>query len=161
MIYEETRGVLKSFLESVIRDAVTYTEHAKRKTVTSLDVKLIFPILWALLTISRSSTLSRDKDALSTVSEVKRLILTKFSTNGPCLSSLWHTISTFMDSRSRREGSLWQITKAQWHVSQDTNNFGWCTCSTVGMSSVDRASNESSIDQLHLYSSDNCSAYLD
>lgn len=36
--YEETRGVLKSFLESVIRDAVTYTEHAKRKTVTSLDV---------------------------------------------------------------------------------------------------------------------------
>ena len=38
MIYEETRGVLKSFLESVIRDAVTYTDHAKRKTVTSLDV---------------------------------------------------------------------------------------------------------------------------
>ncbi|MCJ1244466.1 hypothetical protein MMC30_001664 [Trapelia coarctata] len=38
MIYEETRGVLKTFLESVIRDAVTYTEHAKRKTVTSLDV---------------------------------------------------------------------------------------------------------------------------
>jgi histone H4 len=38
LIYEETRGVLKTFLESVIRDAVTYTEHAKRKTVTSLDV---------------------------------------------------------------------------------------------------------------------------
>jgi len=38
VIYEETRGVLKSFLEGVIRDAVTYTEHAKRKTVTSLDV---------------------------------------------------------------------------------------------------------------------------
>jgi hypothetical protein len=38
VIYEETRGVLKTFLESVIRDAVTYTEHAKRKTVTSLDV---------------------------------------------------------------------------------------------------------------------------
>jgi hypothetical protein len=32
-IYEETRGVLKVFLENVIRDAVTYTEHAKRKTV--------------------------------------------------------------------------------------------------------------------------------
>nr|CDS21778.1 histone H4 [Echinococcus granulosus] len=32
LIYEETRGVLKVFLESVIRDAVTYTEHAKRKT---------------------------------------------------------------------------------------------------------------------------------
>jgi histone H4 len=38
MIYEETRTVLKTFLEGVIRDAVTYTEHAKRKTVTSLDV---------------------------------------------------------------------------------------------------------------------------
>ena len=38
MIYEETRGVLKTFLEGVIRDAVTYSEHAKRKTVTSLDV---------------------------------------------------------------------------------------------------------------------------
>lgn len=38
VIYEETRSVLKSFLEGVIRDAVTYTEHAKRKTVTSLDV---------------------------------------------------------------------------------------------------------------------------
>ena len=38
LIYEETRGVLKVFLESVIRDAVTYTEHAKRKTVTAMDV---------------------------------------------------------------------------------------------------------------------------
>jgi histone H4 len=38
LIYEETRTVLKSFLEGVIRDSVTYTEHAKRKTVTSLDV---------------------------------------------------------------------------------------------------------------------------
>lgn len=38
LIYDETRGVLKLFLESVIRDSVTYTEHAKRKTVTSLDV---------------------------------------------------------------------------------------------------------------------------
>ncbi|KAF8684524.1 protein heterodimerization [Rhizoctonia solani] len=39
LIYEETRGVLKIFLETdVIRDSVTYTEHAKRKTVTALDV---------------------------------------------------------------------------------------------------------------------------
>ena len=38
MIYEETRGVLKVFLENVIRDAVTYTEHARRKTVTAMDV---------------------------------------------------------------------------------------------------------------------------
>ncbi|XP_058984339.1 histone H4-like [Musca domestica] len=38
LIYEETRGVLKVFLENVSRDAVTYTEHAKRKTVTAMDV---------------------------------------------------------------------------------------------------------------------------
>ena len=38
LIYEETRGVLKVFLENVIRDAVTYTEHAKRRTVTAMDV---------------------------------------------------------------------------------------------------------------------------
>ena len=38
LIYEETRGVLKVFLESVLRDAVTYTEHGRRKTVTAMDV---------------------------------------------------------------------------------------------------------------------------
>ena len=38
LIYEETRGVLRVFLENVIRDAVTYTEHARRKTVTAMDV---------------------------------------------------------------------------------------------------------------------------
>ena len=37
-IYDETRGVLRGFLEAVIRDSVTYTEHARRKTVTSTDV---------------------------------------------------------------------------------------------------------------------------
>ena len=37
-MYEEVRGILKVFLENVIRDAVTYTEHARRKTVTNLDV---------------------------------------------------------------------------------------------------------------------------
>ena len=29
LIYEETRGDLKAFLKNVIRDAVTYNEHAK------------------------------------------------------------------------------------------------------------------------------------
>jgi histone H4 len=37
-VYEETRGVLKQFLEKIIRSAVTYTEHARRKTVTAMDV---------------------------------------------------------------------------------------------------------------------------
>mmetsp|Transcript_16101 Transcript_16101/g.37678 ORF Transcript_16101/g.37678 Transcript_16101/m.37678 type:complete len:123 (-) Transcript_16101:258-626(-) len=38
LIYEETRGVLKTFLENVLRDSITYTEHARRKTVTALDI---------------------------------------------------------------------------------------------------------------------------
>ena len=38
LIYEETRGVLKVFLENVIRDAVTYTEHAMRKTTTAMVI---------------------------------------------------------------------------------------------------------------------------
>ena len=38
LVYDETRAVFRSFLENVVRDSVTYTEHAKRKTVTALDV---------------------------------------------------------------------------------------------------------------------------
>ena len=69
MIYEETRGVLKSFLESVIRDAVTYTEHAKRKTVTSLDVvyALKSTFLQSLITRTQLTSL-QDKVALCTAS---------------------------------------------------------------------------------------------
>ncbi len=49
LIYEETRGVLKVFLENVIRDAVTYTEHAKRKTVTAMDVVYALKVFSAYL----------------------------------------------------------------------------------------------------------------
>jgi len=38
LIYNETRSVLKIFLETVLRDAITYTEHSRRKTVTASDV---------------------------------------------------------------------------------------------------------------------------
>ena len=37
-IYEETRNRLKAFLERVLKDTVTYTEHARRRTVQDLDV---------------------------------------------------------------------------------------------------------------------------
>ena len=46
LIYEETRGVLKVFLENVIRDSVTYTEHARRKTVTAMGESDIAPSLF-------------------------------------------------------------------------------------------------------------------
>jgi len=37
-IYGDTRAVINQFLDNVLRDAVTYTEHAGRKTVTTVDV---------------------------------------------------------------------------------------------------------------------------
>jgi histone H4 len=37
-VYEETRGVLKVYLETVLRDAICSTEHARRKTVSAMDV---------------------------------------------------------------------------------------------------------------------------
>ena len=33
LIYEDARNVLKAFLDQTVRDAVTYTEHSRRKTV--------------------------------------------------------------------------------------------------------------------------------
>ena len=38
LVYEETRGNCKGWLENVIRDAITYYEHARRKTVTAMDI---------------------------------------------------------------------------------------------------------------------------
>lgn len=38
IIYEDTRGLLMVFSENVIRDSSTYSEHARRKTVTAMDV---------------------------------------------------------------------------------------------------------------------------
>lgn len=37
-IYEEMRNVLRLFLQEIIKDAVTYTEHSRRKTCTAMDV---------------------------------------------------------------------------------------------------------------------------
>ncbi|THV85453.1 hypothetical protein D6D29_02351, partial [Aureobasidium pullulans] len=37
-IYGEVRTTVKNFLEATLHDIVRYTEHAKRKTVTVLDV---------------------------------------------------------------------------------------------------------------------------
>lgn len=37
-VYDEVRGDLKVFLHNVMRDAIRYTEHARRVTITALDV---------------------------------------------------------------------------------------------------------------------------
>merc|ERR1712225_234743 len=124
MIYEETRGVLKTFLEGVIRDAVTYTEHAKRYVLT---------LIWGLLSsstllinaterpslLSMSSTLSRDKATPFTVSEVKQptttslplRALTLRSTSSITTSIFGHTLLliVFRDGLAAclRAGLLW------------------------------------------------------
>ena len=38
LIYDETRGCIRQFIQSVVHDAVTYCEYSRRKTVTALDV---------------------------------------------------------------------------------------------------------------------------
>ena len=37
-VYEEVRIILKTFLTNILKDAMTYTDHARRKTVSALDV---------------------------------------------------------------------------------------------------------------------------
>lgn len=38
LCYDEARGVLKVWLEDVIRDALTYAEHSRRMVVTTMDI---------------------------------------------------------------------------------------------------------------------------
>ena len=76
LIYEETRGVLKSFLEAVVRDAVTYTEHARRKTVTALDV--VCPAGWSVRNwTDRLGTRSSARAEPSTASVAKLTPVTR------------------------------------------------------------------------------------
>jgi histone H4 len=35
LLYEEARGTLKAFVEKVVADAVSYTEYARKRTVTT------------------------------------------------------------------------------------------------------------------------------
>lgn len=37
-ILDENKGCLYTFLKKIIRDAITYTDYANRKTVTAMDV---------------------------------------------------------------------------------------------------------------------------
>ena len=38
LIYPETKALLRAYLKNIISDAIKYTEHGKRKTVTTTDV---------------------------------------------------------------------------------------------------------------------------
>ena len=37
-VYEESRGVMKIFVEAMVKDAIIYATHCDRKTVTAMDV---------------------------------------------------------------------------------------------------------------------------
>lgn len=68
-MYEETRGVLKVFMENVLRDAITYCEHSRRKTVTAMDV------VYALK--KQDKTLYGFDDGFSNQMQVPRVHTTK------------------------------------------------------------------------------------
>ena len=38
LVYTEARDVLRTWLSLIVRDAITYTEHARRRTVAHMDV---------------------------------------------------------------------------------------------------------------------------
>ena len=38
LIYAEVRTVLKGFLAKIVKDAIHYCEHTKRRTITAMDV---------------------------------------------------------------------------------------------------------------------------
>jgi hypothetical protein len=111
MIYEETRGVLKSFLESVIRDAVTYTEHAKRKTVTSLDV---------VYALKASCDLSPRLEQLANC--CRSVKVGPFTVSAVKLSSLrqwqWSSGSYGMGSGINSLRARWKVVEASNHFEQ-------------------------------------------
>ncbi|XP_078415344.1 histone H4-like [Cetorhinus maximus] len=49
LIHQETHGVLKAFLENIIWDPITYTDHAKCKAVTAMDVVYVLKCQWRTL----------------------------------------------------------------------------------------------------------------
>ncbi|OWY98552.1 Histone H4 [Phytophthora megakarya] len=38
LLYGETHAVLKVFVSNLVRDAIVYSEHSNRKTITVMDV---------------------------------------------------------------------------------------------------------------------------
>ncbi|ETO80929.1 hypothetical protein F441_19362, partial [Phytophthora nicotianae CJ01A1] len=38
LVFDHTRAVLKVFVTNLLRDAVVYTQHANRKTISTMDV---------------------------------------------------------------------------------------------------------------------------
>lgn len=59
LVYEELRGVMKVFLEKVIRDMVVFTAHARRKTVMLEDLEAGLKINGIILAAGLNENASR------------------------------------------------------------------------------------------------------
>nr|GEW62405.1 transposon TX1 uncharacterized [Tanacetum cinerariifolium] len=128
LIYEETRGVLKIFLENVIRDAVTYTEHARRKTVTAMDVVYALKrqgrTLYAIyLELSVTMVSYRKQRA---VRKVYTILLAK---NGVVWGHLQghsescpRTVREFKTAATLKIKDLHQKAKVRWAIEGDDNS---------------------------------------
>uniref|UniRef100_A0A3B5QQ41 Histone H4 n=1 Tax=Xiphophorus maculatus TaxID=8083 RepID=A0A3B5QQ41_XIPMA len=97
LIYEETRGVLKVFLENVIRDAVTYTEHAKRKTVTKISGQILCFLYIERLTLHTPPSLLPSSSCVSWA-ELDQV--------GPCCSKEALPVSLLSGQQSRQHFPL-------------------------------------------------------
>src|SRR5437868_1844917 len=45
MVYEEIRGIMKVYMEEILRNAVTFTEHDRRKTVQEEDLDAALEVM--------------------------------------------------------------------------------------------------------------------
>lgn len=85
------RNVILTATADVIRDSVTYTEHAKRKTVTALDVVYVSAsCLFILVSCTNPSTrLSSALDALCMALAHEELVISCSACSSCCLLDMY------------------------------------------------------------------------
>lgn len=70
-VYEATRDALKLFVGNVIRDAITYTEYARRKTV--MKMYMLLALKKHKITLYSTKTLGSDEGHKSSSSTTKQI----------------------------------------------------------------------------------------
>jgi histone H4 len=107
LVYEETRSVLKVFMENVLRDTVTYAEHARRKTVACNDV--VFALKRQGRTIYGAGEQHRPDPALPKRSPNKGKHPAEWRNGTTGHRSLWKYLGR--DRRNRKK-KLWRKRRA-------------------------------------------------
>ncbi|KAF5331562.1 hypothetical protein D9611_007604 [Ephemerocybe angulata] len=100
LIYEETGGVLKIFLENVIRDSITYTEHAKRKTVTCARCRLCSQALRPHSLRFRCLSSRLHTDTTATISTTLPLSASTTTSTTPVIPPITSSMTTSTTLRS-------------------------------------------------------------